>query len=314
MREVFLFTNFKLSGKRKYKYSGVVAALAFAFFAVSCSQEPETLFGGDTHNRGLFEPVRLRGDTAVLSLSDHFLYRWVSSVDSVTGTDRLECKLDDRYRLNIVSRSNFVPLLSEVKVWIKGKPYSLLVKRGNIERVAFIFDPPGDTRYTRVSVTGEVTGESSGTVPLNMIDGVWQTMLELEHGTYRYRLIANGREITDPSRPSLVDPESGREYSLLEVGTINESLKPWLMTSGQRRDVIDVSIENNAEEIFILWENHRLPAEYVSDISEGVFRFRVPHDAATYENSTVRIWAYNRNGISDCLKIPLDYGRIEEDN
>ncbi len=306
------FVKNGLSGRIILRYRLVLLVLVAVFLYGSCSREPGALFGNYERCRGLMEPVMLQGDTTVVPLSDLFLYRWAGQVDSVTGTDRLNYITDDSQRLNIMPRSNFIPYLSEIRIWVKGVPYSLLVKRGTRERIAFTFDPQGDTRYSRVFLSGDMNGWNPASTPLNMIDGVWQTRLELEHGTYRYVLIANGREVTDPSAPKVTDPESGREYSLLEVGTANQNLRPLLSLGEQRRDIIEVLVENGAGEVFVLWENHSLPPGYVSGIEEGSFRVRIPADAAKRHESTIRIWAYNENGLSEPLRIELEQGRIKE--
>ena len=147
-----------------------------AFMAIgvwSCRTSPDAIFPDGDDIYGLATPVQLEGDTTLVFLTDYFVGGAAYRIDSVTGSERLDFVLaGDRKTLEVVSRSNFIPRLSEMKVWVDGTPYSLLLQRSRRERFTFEFDP-GDEGYRRVSVRGEMNDWNVNATPLNLIDGVW---------------------------------------------------------------------------------------------------------------------------------------------
>ncbi len=284
------------------------AALLVAASIWSCQPRPDRIFPDGDAIFGLASPVQLEGDTTTVLLTDYFVMGKEAGIDSVTGSDRLGFLLaDDRQDLQIYTRSNFVPHLSEMKIWKDGTPYSLIVKRDKRERFTFTFDPQGEN-YRRVALRGEMNDWNARANPLHLIDGVWQTTLELNPGRYQYQIRADGEDMLDPNNPNVVDNNIGGFNSLLEVGQADPDVAPRLYPESHRRYKVNIGMENNVDDIFVLWQNFRIPDVYVT-IHDGLIQIQVPGDATEKQRSFLRIQAQNEHGPSNDLLIPLEYGR-----
>ncbi|MBN1587036.1 MAG: PilZ domain-containing protein [Candidatus Omnitrophica bacterium] len=70
-----------------------------------------------------------------------------------------------------------------------------------------------------VSVAGDFNGWDARSLPLTRTeDGVWKTVLELEPGSYQYRLLVDGQWMNDPNCQNRTINEFGTENCLIEVG------------------------------------------------------------------------------------------------
>ena len=282
-----------------------------AFMAIgvwSCRTSPDAIFPDGDDIYGLATPVQLEGDTTLVFLTDYFVGGAAYRIDSVTGSERLDFVLaGDRKTLEVVSRSNFIPRLSEMKVWVDGTPYSLLLQRSRRERFTFEFDP-GDEGYRRVSVRGEMNDWNANATPLNLIDGVWQTEMELNPGRYQYLIVADGQGMLDPNNPHVADNNAGGQNSLLMVGHTDRSKAPHLSPRSHGRYRLELALENDLDEVFVYWQNFRLPADHVEVFDDHV-NIHLPGDVADQERSFVRVWAYNEHGPANDLLIPMEGSR-----
>ena len=274
----------------------------------SCKSLPEAVFADRSDIYGLATPIQLKGDTTKVYLTDYFVYRAAQEIDSITGTHRLEYLLsDDNETLLIISRSNFVPHLSEMKIWLGDTHYSLLVKRSKQQRFTFAFDPQGE-RYRSVALRGEMNDWNARANPMHLIDGLWQTELVLNPGRYQYLIVANGRDMLDPNNPNVVDNNVGGFNSLLEVGQIDPSVSPQIFPLNHNSHQLTIGFENGVEKVYVFWNNFRIPdAHVITD--EGQFTISLPGDAFRKQRSFIRVWAYNDHGPSNDLLIPLERGR-----
>ncbi len=278
----------------------------------SCQPAPERLFPDGNDLYGLASPVQLEPDTTTVYLTDYFVMGSEARIDSVTGSERLAFVLsEDKKTLEIQVRSNFVPHLSEMKVWLDGTPYSLLVKRSKRERFTFTFDP-GDVGYRTVALRGEMNDWNARANPMHLIDGLWQTELSLNPGRYQYLIQANGRDMLDPNNPLVVDNNVGGFNSLLEVGNVNRDRAPFLYPREHDRHTVTLGLENDAHGLLVFWQNFRLPDAYVTT-HDGQIVIQLPGDARGKHRSFLRVWAFNEQGPSNDLLIPLHRGRPVSD-
>ena len=286
----------------------LIPVLTLMLLLGACQQRPGVIFSEGADVYGLATPVQLKGDTTLVYLTDYFVYGSEAGIDSVTGTNRLDFLLsDDKQQLQIISRSNFIPHLLEMKVWKGETAYSLIVKRSKQERFTFKFDPQG-ARYRNVSLRGEMNDWNRHANPLHMIDGVWQTELVLNPGRYQYQIVANGRDMLDPNNPNIVDNNVGGFNSLLEVGKIDPSVTPSIFPQSFRRNTLTILAENGFDEVFVFWENFRLPEDLLFQDEDQII-VNIPGDARKKQRSFLRVWTYNDYGASNNLLIPLEYGR-----
>jgi len=272
---------------------------------LGCNSKPSRIFHEGNDIFGLASPIRLDGDSTLVLLSDYFLQASVGKIDSVSGTPELSFLLaDDKASVTIVKQSPAVPFISEMKVWLGSKSYSFFVERSQKQRHQFVFDPRGQ-RYQSVSLRGDMTNWAE--LPLTLIDGMWQTRLDLNPGSYHYLLVVNGRQITDPNNLVLIDNNAGGFNSVLSIPGFDRNLTPHLFTQSYSNFNINLGFVNQADEIFAFWENFSLPRQNISRHGNHLHVF-IPGDAARKERSFLRIRAYNQYGPSNDLLIPLQNG------
>jgi len=112
-------------------------------------------------------------------------------------------------------------------------------------------------------------------------------------------------------------------YSDIERGTILienrnnqiDSLAPFLITSSSLDNgtIINVEVKNAPATYFVFWQNTLLDSRYLSYNSEGSFQIELPQIAKKHKRSYIRVFAYNSQGISNDLLIPLSYRQVISD-
>jgi len=112
-------------------------------------------------------------------------------------------------------------------------------------------------------------------------------------------------------------------YSNLEKGTLLienrnkqiDSLAPFLITSSSLENgtLISVEVKNAPATYFVFWQNTLLDSRYLSYKSEGSFQIELPQNAKKFKRSYIRVFAYNSQGISNDLLIPLSYRQVISD-
>jgi len=277
------------------------ALLAFE----SCKTPAVKIFPEGDDIYGLASPIRLDGDTTRVFLQDYFLNDSMQGIDSVTGVKGLWFELSaDKQYVDILLKDTRVPLISEMKVWLGEHAYSFFVERSQKQPYQFVFDPE-DKRYPSVSIRGDMTSWME--LPLHMMDGKWQVRMDLNPGSYHYLLVVNGRDMTDPTNPVQIDNNSGGFNSVLSIPGFDRSLTPHFSPESFVNFDLTLEVSNQPDEVFVFWENFRLPVQHVSRHGDHLHVY-IPGDASAKERSFLRIRGYNQHGPSNDLLIPLQYG------
>ncbi len=282
----------------------LVCVALLAVLLHSCNWGATLMFRGAEAMEDLAETIQLKRDTTPVDLLDYFSRESLSKLDSMTMPGRLTA-----YRsgsdIYLFARSAFLPPYAEVRFWVEGAAYSIMVESSHALPRSFVFDPQGE-RYRSVSLRGDMTGWS--VQPLHLMDGQWQSTFRVGSGRYEYVLVVNGREMTDPSNPIQAEENGQGARSVWEVGTVEEALLPQISYDYFSRQTLYFQLNNPAEEVFVLWENFRLPPQYV--FRQGnVLRVRLPADARRKSLSHIRVWAYNKEGVAPVFEVVLHKGR-----
>lgn len=82
-----------------------------------------------------------------------------------------------------------------------------------------------------------------------------------------------------------------------------------LFTSGSMMKVLSLNATVKPEKVVAMWQNCRLPEEYVIPV-EGGFGVIIPKDAADMERSYLRVYASNDQGLYNDVLVPLASGEI----
>jgi glycosidase len=278
-------------------------SILFILILFSCSQKKEN-FPGDNQITGLATPVRLNPGQTEIVLSDYF--NDISLIDSVSLPACLAGELtSDKKYLLVREKEKELPPLMVMKVWIKGYPYSILMKKSGKEKVRITYDP-GDVKVKSVQIAGEVNGWNPKNSNFTFNNGKWTIDLLLDPGTYQYKLVVDGQWIMDPANPDSADNNIGGFNSLLKVGT-QKGKKPSLFTAKKDGKIV-IGYKNDVESFFVFWQNYEIPAHNVVKSGNG-YEITLPCGTKKPERSFVRAWAYNENGVSNDILIPLQSGK-----
>lgn len=293
-----------MTANRK-SYSSIALAFVWLILMPSCGFKPSPQFAGGKHIAGLASLIELQeGETQVV-LNDYFRSDALAHIDSVSAHISLRAKLSaDHSILYLRQRNLYVPQITEVKIWLDGVPYSLMTRRPVKNDHTFTFNP-GEKKFREVAVRGDMTGWDD--LPMGLVDGVWQLSLPIEPGRYQYVMVTDGRQTIDPLNDKLLTDEAGGFHSLLEVGSIDHSQNPRVFAREYQKGVIELELVNDYEEIFVLWENFRLPQQNM-ELQDNRLRVTIPGDAYEKKRSFIRVLLSGEQCRGNDLLIPLQHG------
>ena len=98
----------------------------------------------------------------------------------------------------------------------------------------------------------------------------------------------------------------GRCVSVVALGGERRP-EAWIYTEGCRGRKIDVHMSQPARQVVALWQNCRLPDEYVTRTDGGV-AVTLPADAAEMQRSWLRLFAASESARFNDLLVPLEKG------
>ena len=255
-------------------------------------------------------PVLVEMDSTVLVLAD-YLQR-PGHIDSIKTDAMLPAFISADSTLLIIKPVNRdFPKLSVLRLWSGGFSYSLLLEKANKIRYRYTFDPK-NKKHKRVYLKGQMNEWNSAAGVMTEKEGKWYIDLHLFPGRYQYKLVVDGREISDPGNPDSVSNGMGGFNSLLTLGNLNQPGLPTLFTLKADKHSFTAGLKNGADTIFAFWENHLLDRSFLSLDSNGV-TVTVPRKARDFGRSFIRIYASNKVGISNEVLVPLQDGKVMTD-
>jgi glycosidase len=269
---------------------------------IPVSKEPQML--------KLAAPILVSSDSTVIELSDYLLKP--SWIDSLYIDPSLKATIStDSSQIVIKPIERDFPKLSVLKIWSKGFSYSLLLEKSTKLKYRFTFDPK-NKKYKRVQIKGQMNEWNAVAGYLFEKEGKWHIDFQLFPGKYQYKLILDGKEKSDPTNPDSVGNNNGGYNSLLTLGILNPSGLPTLYTSKAEKRKIVIGIKNKADSILVFWQNYLLDQKFWKTDSAGI-TIDIPRKAKEYDRSYVRVWAYNKVGISNEILVPLQDGKVLTD-
>jgi cyclomaltodextrinase len=256
--------------------------------------------------RDLATPIQLVSEQSEINLEDYFLD--VTQIDSIKTLPVFQVVLSgDKKFAKISYETVNAPLLSEMKVWVKGFPYSLLLKKSKKLKVTFTFNPKSN-KYQTVQIKGQMNDWNPAKTHLELKDGLYQTSMWVNPGKYQYLYVIDGKEMLDPDNGISEDNNIGGKNSVVVVGVNRDNLKPVLIAQSAVNG-LNIGVTNQLKEVFVFWENYSLDKSYVT-INGNSIQVTIPENAKSLKRSYIRVWAYNENGCSNDLLIPIDNGVV----
>jgi cyclomaltodextrinase len=260
----------------------------------------------DTKIFGLASPIQLVGDTTRVIQSDYFTSPVV--IDSIVSDDNsLQVSHVDDFIFIVASKGS--KPLSNLTVYAEGIPYAFLIKGFKSKSLDFCID---DKLLPRGVIT--IKGEFSGWQELELGKCMQENIvsagieLNLKPGKYQYKLVADGKEIDDPSNPIKISNGMGGFNNVLEVTGPSKDELPSITTESFTSTEITLSSEKT-DEVYAYWNNFRIQAKKEGDH----FKLLIPPFAKYEARSHIRVFGYNELAASNDLLIPLQKGKVITD-
>lgn len=295
--------------KRNDFITGILFLVLFALLQ-GCSNHEDVAVPKEPEIVSIATPIVLQADSTFIQLRDYF--RHPNRIDSVFTDKNLGFRISpDSLLLTLFLRDKSLPKLSEMKVWIDGYAYSILLKKSPKIWQHMVFDPK-EKKYKKVQIAGDMNDWNPGKTNLKLNDKIWETDLLLYPGKYQYKLVVDGKWMLDPANAESMDNNVGGSNSVLLAGSVNPPGVPFLSTDKIIKNEMIVGVKNKVKEFFIFWQNYRLDSTFIKQDSAG-FRVKIPEKAKQFDRSWLRIWAYNNSGPSNEILIPLEDGKVVTD-
>ncbi len=256
---------------------------------------------------GLASIIQLAGEETEIILEDFFLD--ISKIDSVVAPANFDVLFANEGKiLKLVSKNDEIKRLSELKVWSDGACYSLLMRKSRKIPLEFTYVPKGK-QPKMVQLKGQMNDWNPSKTNLELVDGVWKVNLWLNPGKYHYQVVVDGNGILDPANPDIEDNNIGGQNSVMRVGIVDQAKLPIIYTVESKGSNLEIGLKNAVDDIFVFWENYRLSEEFVKTNGSSAV-ITIPANANGLKRSYIRVWAYNSEGESNDLLIPLEGRRV----
>lgn len=205
-----------------------------------------------------------------------------------------------------------MPQFVDLKLWVLGVAYSVPCRKSDKSEYLFTWNPQGIV-YDSVRIAGQMNDWTPSATPALTLNEQqqYEVPLYLSPGTYLYQMNLNGEQSHDENNENKVDNGFGKYNSILEVPGMRDSF-PVLLTRSTEFRKVSLSYYNPIDEVFVYWQNHRLPASFLRKTG-GKIDFDIPTEAFLNKRSYIRVWASNRYGVSNDLIIPLEEGKVVTD-
>lgn len=277
-------------------FNSIVCAL---LLVTACSKNTST--PKDSKLYGLASPIQLSEDTAVVIIEDYFKDGII--IDSVaTDDDDIQASFSAESIFLVASKSK---PLSNLTIYAEGIPYSILLKASKTSSVPLLAKGI-NKKIKNLEVKGEFNNWQNEKFAIQ--EHGWFKNFNLKPGKYQYKLVADGKEIDDPSNPVKVSNGMGGFNNVLEVKGPSKDKLPSISATSFTSTEITISSEKT-DDVYAFWNNFRVQAK-----KEGnLFKLLIPPFAKYEARSHIRVFGYNKVAASNDLLIPLEKGKVITD-
>jgi cyclomaltodextrinase len=276
----------------------------------SCSSNNDIPVSTEPQMLKLAAPILISSDSTVIQLADYLLKP--GAIDSLELDNSLNYLIStDSTQMVISPTDRDFPKLSVLKIWSGGFSYSLLLEKSSKLRYRFTFDP-SNKKYKRVQIKGQMNEWNPSAGYLFEKDGKWHIDFQLFPGKYQYKMILDGKEKTDPNSRDSVSNNNGGYNSLLTLGNLNPTGLPTLYTASADGRKIVIGMKSKPDSVFVFWQNYLLDQKFWKMDSAGI-TIDIPRKAKEFDRSFIRVYAFNKAGISNQVLIPVEDGKVLTD-
>jgi cyclomaltodextrinase / maltogenic alpha-amylase / neopullulanase len=249
---------------------------------------------------GLISPIQLSGDVTEVLLEDYFMD--ISKVKNAFVSNGLSAYLStDKKKVYVRTVKSTPPLNNMIVETTDGKRYDFLLKKSQKRAVRFNFT---DKNYKTVAVKGDFNAWNTKEGVMRKVGSKWEVYFNLAPANYEYLFVVDGVEMKD----SFSRTNANGQKSVLEVSKPNFKSLPRLFTDKIQGQDIFIGSEGVIDSAFAYWDNKKLPLRI--NKKEKVINFQIPLEANGVKRSFIRVFAYNTEGVSNDVLIPLEAGKV----
>ena len=271
------------------------ALFLLALIAGACNKEKN-----QPYSDKCFFPILLSPDTTSVRIAS-YTTQW-RDITSVKYNNQ-SVHLDSTGYIKLGPAEEPISIL-----YITGKDFEFELPVFKSEKIKYHFEyNNASPTAKKVELAGSMNGWNRKAMPLQKINGVWQTDLTLNRGQYAYRIWEDETEKLDEGNPVKIDNGLGGENSAFEVGE-KLSEAPQLITRKCDDNKIEITAQR-ASKIYAFWMNRLIDVtQHAENIS-----IAIPAAARSMENSEITVLAHDGTQRSNDLVIPLQRGKVIKD-
>ena len=251
---------------------------------------------------GKATPIKLGLEMTKIPVGDYVIDS--QRIDSISTDGPFTVELKNGI-LSIAGRSE-KPLYN-LTFWSQGIGESVLLERTRKTLYSFLYEPKGNEN--EIKIKGEFNAWNPNNTVLEKKGNSFSTYEMLGPGTYQYLLVVDGVEMLDAQNNDSISNGMGGWNSVLNIAGSDPEKVPTISTDTYNDKTFKLKSNNPIEKVYAYWENTVLPAESIS-VSGQTIEVSIPKNAELTKRSTVRLWAYNDEGVSNDVLIPLHNGQV----
>lgn len=288
----------------KLKLPGSLISLSL-IFATGCEPREKLLLSFQDREliSGNASPILLEPDQSTVFLQDYVPDP--TRIDSITGPSGLTFAKNG-YELTL--RGSLRQPLGNLALWSEGQAYSILLKRSKKQVVQLRYE--GDAK--EVKAKGDFNAWNANNTVFNKEGDTFTATLRLNPGVYQYLFVVDGKEMRDPLNPDSVENGIGGWNSSIRFPRPDRQILPVIETIGHRKNKISLSSTNRPAGVLAYWKNFFLGDDYLQVQGKDI-TLTIPTEAKNEQRSFIRVWAFNENGVSNDVLVPLEYNRVLTD-
>ncbi|MEP1033461.1 alpha-amylase family glycosyl hydrolase [Ekhidna sp.] len=251
---------------------------------------------------GKATPINLDLEVTKVQVEDYIID--LSRLDSVTSDGPFALNLKDQV-LTISGRPK-KPLYN-LTFWAEGIGESVLLKRTKKTMYSFLYQPVGDEQDVRIK--GEFNAWNPNNTVLERKGNSYSGYELLSPGTYQYLFVVDGKEMRDRQNPDSISNGMGGWNSVINIAGPDAEKTPSVKTERYSLNTINLWSSNSVQQVYAYWNNTLLPESHVQ-LDDQNITITIPAEARLSQRTTIRLWAYNDEGVSNDVLIPLDKGKV----
>lgn len=250
---------------------------------------------------GLATPISIGNSATLVYLSDFFPeIEMVEKIMSETGIVINWKKGNDTMRIDMTGYKQKIGVL---KVVANNQEHSILLKK--TDSYLHNFKINALTEAKEVYIKGTFNSWNPKALKLNREGNIWTGKAELNAGQHQYVIIADGKEMPDPSNTELVSNGMGGLNSVINI--LQPAKKLLLRTESFTNEKIVIS-KNSLDKINVIafWQNYQLSVS----VNSNQIEIEIPKFAKQLPRSYIRVFAANEDQVANDILVPLNDGNV----